>query len=68
MSFTKRIKTFLRGVVYENDLILANWISPLSIEDIERNLNFKINKSKFFYDIKEMYKKIPIKCNSLKNI
>ena len=57
MSFTKRIKTFLRGVVYENDLIIANWISPLSIEDIERNLNFKINKSKFFYDIKDMYKK-----------
>ena len=57
MSFTKRIKTFLRGVVYENDLILANWMSPLSIEDIERNLNFKINKSKFFYDIKDMYKK-----------
>ena len=55
MSFTKKIKTFLKGIVYEQDLILANWISPLSINDIEKNLNLKINKDFFFKDIKEMY-------------
>lgn len=57
MSFTKRIKTFLRGIIFENDLVLANWISPLSIKDIEKNLNFKIDKTEFFYEIKDMYKK-----------
>ena len=55
MSFRKRIKTFFLGLDENNEKLLLNWISTLSLKDIEENLNIKINKQIFFQDIKKIY-------------
>ena len=48
MSFTKRVKTFFIGLDDKSEKLLLNWISTLSLKDIEENLNIKINKQIFF--------------------
>ena len=55
MSFTKRVKTFFIGLDDKSEKLLLNWISTLSLKDIEENLNVKINEKSFFQDVKKIY-------------
>ncbi len=55
MSFKKKVKTFFLGLDEKREKLLLNWISTLSLKDIEENLNIKINEQIFFQDIKKIY-------------
>lgn len=55
MSFKKRVKTFFLGLDEKSEKLLLNWISTLSLKEIEENLNIKINEQIFFQDIKKIY-------------
>jgi asparagine synthase (glutamine-hydrolysing) len=55
MSLNKKIKTFFLGLEERNEKILLNWISTLNLNDIEKNLNIKIDEKSFFQDLKQIY-------------
>ncbi len=55
MSFNKRLKTFFLGLDDRNEKVLINWISTLSLKDIEKNLKIKINEKSFFQNVKKIY-------------
>lgn len=55
MSLGKRIKIFFLGLNEPNEKLLANWICPLKLSEIEKNLKIKIDHDQFFQDIKKLY-------------